>query len=702
MEHAVLPMLTRAEGSIGPKTLNEEARTVEVTWTVAGSVVRRSGWDGDFDEELIVSEEAVDMSRLTSGQAPFLAVHDAHELDSVLGVIQEAWLSGPKGRQEGRARIYFDDDPAVERIMRKVKNGILRNVSVGYSVSEWTRSDRKGEVPLMKATRWQPMEVSLVPIGADAGAKVRSDKADRYPCRVVSHEELEMNGQPADRAAEQAAENERAAQIAADAERAAKVKADAEAAEAKRKADAEVAERERAAAVRQERDAAAKAERERCSGILKAVRSLGLADAEADKMIADGVDLNEARARAIDLAAGRQKGQDVRNHHISGGQDEGVSFGRALAESLLARSNPGRHQVTDLVREKGVAQLHLVDIAREVLEFHSIRARGKGPRQIVSEALALRDVRMGGLHHTSDFANILSSTINTTLREEYAAAPATYRAWAAKATLPDFRATNRVQLFGASRPKKANEAGEFQRGTLSEGKESYQLATYGEVIAISRQMIVNDYLGAFNRIPKAMAMAMASLESDLVYSILLANAAMADGTALFHSNHGNVGTAGVIATGTIGEAMTLMATQRDPNSGSPLNFLPRFLLVPPGIRATADTFVSGAFVPNVQTNVIPDYMRNLQPITEARLQTGVTISTEPDVDTTYAGSATAYYLLADSGAVDTVEYSYLEGSEGVYTEDRLGFDVDGVETKARLDFGAKALDWRGMVKNAGG
>jgi hypothetical protein len=37
----------------------------------------------------------------------------------------------------------------------------------------------------------------------------------------------------------------------------------------------------------------------------------------------------------------------------------------------------------------------------------------------------------------------------------------------------------------------------------------------------------------------------------------------------------------------------------------------------------------------------------------------------------------------------------------VYIETRQGFDVDGVEIKARLDFGAKAIDWRGMQKNVG-
>ena len=44
---------------------------------------------------------------------------------------------------------------------------------------------------------------------------------------------------------------------------------------------------------------------------------------------------------------------------------------------------------------------------------------------------------------------------------------------------------------------------------------------------------------------------------------------------------------------------------------------------------------------------------------------------------------------------------YLEGQQGAYIETRNGFDVDDVEIKCRLDFGAKAIDWRGLYKNPG-
>ncbi len=66
-----------------------------------------------------------------------------------------------------------------------------------------------------------------------------------------------------------------------------------------------------------------------------------------------------------------------------------------------------------------------------------------------------------------------------------------------------------------------------------------------------------------------------------------------------------------------------------------------------------------------------------------------------------ASGAKPWFLAADPSRIDTVEFAYLEGQEGVYTETRMGFTVDGMEIKARADFAAKAIDWRGLYRNPG-
>ena len=51
--------------------------------------------------------------------------------------------------------------------------------------------------------------------------------------------------------------------------------------------------------------------------------------------------------------------------------------------------------------------------------------------------------------------------------------------------------------------------------------------------------------------------------------------------------------------------------------------------------------------------------------------------------------------------IDTIEYMYLEGEEGLFTETKQGFEVDGLMVKARHVFAAKAIDYRGLYKNGG-
>lgn len=89
------------------------------------------------------------------------------------------------------------------------------------------------------------------------------------------------------------------------------------------------------------------------------------------------------------------------------------------------------------------------------------------------------------------------------------------------------------------------------------------------------------------------------------------------------------------------------------------------------------------------TKVVPEWVRSLVPISEPRL------------DPAPGATAFPWYVIADPTQIDTIEYAFLEGQEGVYFETRQGFEVDGVEMKARMDFAAAAIEHRGILKCAG-
>lgn len=60
-----------------------------------------------------------------------------------------------------------------------------------------------------------------------------------------------------------------------------------------------------------------------------------------------------------------------------------------------------------------------------------------------------------------------------------------------------------------------------------------------------------------------------------------------------------------------------------------------------------------------------------------------------------------WYLAADPNAVDSLYYAYLNGSEGLRVESTEEFRTDSMDYAVRGDFGAAAIDWRGIVKSSG-
>ncbi|OFW10369.1 MAG: hypothetical protein A3H27_10145 [Acidobacteria bacterium RIFCSPLOWO2_02_FULL_59_13] len=213
-----------------------------------------------------------------------------------------------------------------------------------------------------------------------------------------------------------------------------------------------------------------------------------------------------------------------------------------------------------------------------------------------------------------------------------------------------------------------------------------RLATYGKIVAITRQAIINDDLNAFTRIPEMHGRAARRLELDTVWSIITANAAMADGVALFHANHGNLASSGAApSVTTLGAGRKAMRVQKAVGGKARLNLRPRYLLLPASLETVSDQLLT-QITPAVVSNAVPEWVRGLVPIVEPRLDDN---------------STSAWYLAAEPGQIDTIWYCYLQGQEGVFLETEQGFEVDGIKLKARLNFGAAAIDYRGLYKDPG-
>ena len=134
-----------------------EERTYEFPFSSEFPVSRYFG-----NEILSHESDAADLSRLNDG-APLLFNHNP---DRVIGVVERAYIDGDKRR--GYARVRFSRNAFAQEILSDVKDGVLRNVSFGYSIDKMEERNGGDFV----ATSWSPYEVSVVSIPADSSVGI--------------------------------------------------------------------------------------------------------------------------------------------------------------------------------------------------------------------------------------------------------------------------------------------------------------------------------------------------------------------------------------------------------------------------------------------------------------------------------------------------------------------------------------------------
>jgi HK97 family phage major capsid protein/HK97 family phage prohead protease len=154
----------RAEGGLRRagevREIDQEKRTVELAFSSTMPVRR---WFGD--EVLSHEPEAVQLDRLLDGGAVLVG----HDWDDQIGVVESARIDADG---VGRAVVRFGRSPRADEIFQDIIDGIRRHVSVGYRVMKIEEEHREAEPNLVTVTRWEPYEISIVPVPADPSVGV--------------------------------------------------------------------------------------------------------------------------------------------------------------------------------------------------------------------------------------------------------------------------------------------------------------------------------------------------------------------------------------------------------------------------------------------------------------------------------------------------------------------------------------------------
>ena len=261
-----------------------------------------------------------DLSRLIGG--PVLDAHRNSSTRDQLGVIEAAEV-----RPEGLwVRLRFRSNDAAQAVMADIGDGTLRGLSIGYSVAEW-KETRDGDRRIRTATRWTPVEVSIVPVPADPGAYFRHGDTG-----------MENDTQTAEAQTSTTTQTPGATRAAVNAE------------------------------------------------IRQMAETAGLTRAWADAQIDAQATAEEARAAAFDAMRTRSRESATRTTRaqITIDHTDPAVVAQRAGEALFARSHPD-HRLSDAARP--FAYMTTLDLARDCLARAGVSTTGAAADTLITRAL---------------------------------------------------------------------------------------------------------------------------------------------------------------------------------------------------------------------------------------------------------------------------------------------------------------------------
>lgn len=638
---------------VSENSFNDADNTIEVVFATE-TPVKRYDWSRDryFHEILDISHEAINSERLLSG-APLLDSHNIYGgVKNVIGVVEDFSIDSAK--KEARAVIRLSDEDDDAKIVSKVKKGIIRNISVGYSVSEYTINEDK-EVPEYRATKWTPTEISLVSVPADFNAGVRSENQEFQIANITNYRTMDKKENPNKDA-------EKREEAAAPAVAPAETKKDA--------APVDVA---------QVRTQAVAEERQRVADITEACRLADLDNDFADKMINDGTEIEQARKLIIEEMA---KKSNPAPGGVSVTGDESENTRNAIIDGICSRAIPGSVDLKGNVKAAEYRNMRLLDVAKDRLRAAGENYSMLNEQEIVKRAWA-----------TTDFPALLTATFDRILRRFYETSVDEWQMIARQENAVDFRQKTGIKVDGAVSFDEIPEGGEYKESPiLQHDSANIKLKKYGRKYSISDIAIINDDLSVFSRLPQIMALGAQQFQSELVWANIIGNKQAPDGKSLFHADHknlansassGNAFEKGGIEEKFLSLARSHMRRQKSP-AGHKLGIRPAFLLVPPELQTAAEKMVTSIIAS--QTGDVNVFSGKLKVLVSDALT-----------------NEKAWYLAADPATTvaDGIVYAYLNGQPGLRTESRVNWDTDALEVKGSMAFATAVWGWEGWFKNVG-
>ncbi len=539
---------------VGPKSFNKEARAV-----TAAVLTDAPTWMYDWERGWIQEILPMETCRIPA-QMPLCDTHNTSTIKAQLGSCRNIRAENVKGQGQLVADLVFARDPDSQNAMEKVEDGHVTDMSGGYRiyasayVEEGETYTLKGKTyigPVKVALDWEPSEGSVCPIGADVFSKVRAKSAEQ-PAKTNGTTSAQSAAATSQRSSDENSQEAKAmkktfdqfcrnmgidAAALTDAQRSMlEMIFDAQCKELAADAEIPADAKERAAKVmkstKEAEERGARVELERQSEI-RSMCSVPGAEALADKLINDKVGIEDARKQVLEHLRSSRAPISTPKSTIEGGETSGEKLVRAATHGLAMRHNIKVENPAAGANEfRGRSLMRVVE---ECLHAIGVNTRSLSDDEMIQRAMA-----------SGDFPNILSNVANLQLKMAYENSEETWRDIVEiNNDVSDFKVMTVANFGGVPVFSEVLEGGGYKAVDFRENGATNQVKTYGCEAKMTRQMIVNDQLGAFLRAIELFGVGADKLIGNGVWGIITTNpsiSTLGNGTsnALFSVAHGNL------------------------------------------------------------------------------------------------------------------------------------------------------------------
>lgn len=624
--------------SFGPSSIKEDTGIVTATFATDTPVRSWHYRIGDYFEVLGFEPGMVRMDRINTA-APILDNHRRYE--KKLGIVHAARLENKSLVGELR---YDIGGEAGKEAFRQVKEGFTKTVSVGYRVHAMQEIGERDGIPTMLVTDWEPLEVSNADIPADIRSSMRSEDTNSQNKLTITSTKpfmktKEEEGKGTDTRTEDQISQEQAS-----------IRAEAQT-----------------------------AERTRVAEINKLCKLHGIDDEARSEFIEKGTDIDGVRTAILEAKVTAQP------QIKAGGKENGFKSEQdradAMVEGVMVRMDEKKFALPAERKDNPFRQVTLMEMCDNFLREKNLDTTGS-PRQRAQRAMNY-GARAAGSMTTSDFPLLFANVLKKTLTADYGFE---FRKWLPLTFKQDASRVNvnekTVELGDFTQMEKVLEGAEYKAQVINEAGENFMVNKYGSEVKITLEMIINDDLGGILRMAQKVQKMNYFTEDYIVWNLLLANPKMSDGKAVFHTDHGNLGTGGALDITKLKELRKKIRTQTGLNS-KPIDLDPQFFVGGVDNEDTISQLLSSAYVPTTSSGVVPPYIKSIKPIITNYITDG------------------SYYLSASPNQIDTIRVGGLSGEPEFAVEEHYEYKNDSYIHHVRKFFGAAFVNYRGMAKNAG-